>query len=157
MADYLNLTLAQAATPGSDAPANDAPAGDPAPAELPDGPSTTPGAPGEEGAIVPQPGTPKKDQPTSILGDPMFMFLILGVIILWVFVFNGPRREKKKRQSMLEALSKNDRVVTIGGIMGTVVEVKDNEVVLKVDESSNTRMRFSRNAIQGVVSEETGK
>jgi preprotein translocase subunit YajC len=54
---------------------------------------------------------------------------------------------------MLAELSKNDRVVTIGGVIGTVVEVRENEVVLKVDESSNTRMRFSRNAIQSLVAE----
>ena len=148
----LTLTLAQAAA-----------GGDPAPGDLPAPGTPAPGTPAAaEGQAIegqpPQPGDPlKKDPPKSFFNDPMFMFLIVGLLIFWVFIFNGPRKEKKKRAQMLAALSKNDRVVTIGGIIGTVVEMKENEVVLKVDESSNTRMRFSRSAIQSVVSEESDK
>ena len=42
----------------------------------------------------------------------------------------------------------------IGGILGTVVEARDTDVLLKVDESSNTKIRFSRNAIHRVVDED---
>ena len=42
-------------------------------------------------------------------------------------------------------------MMTIGGILGTVVNVKDNEVVLKVDEATNTRMTFLKRSIQQVV------
>ena len=41
---------------------------------------------------------------------------------------------------MISKIKKNDRVVTIGGIHGTAVTVKDNEIIIKVDESSNTRL-----------------
>jgi preprotein translocase YajC subunit len=43
------------------------------------------------------------------------------------------------------------KVMTIGGIKGTVTDVREDEVVVKVDESSNTKMRFTRGAIQKVV------
>jgi preprotein translocase subunit YajC len=82
-----------------------------------------------------------------------FLPFILIIVVFWFILFGSQRKEKKKRQQMLAELSKNDRVVTIGGVIGTVVEVRENEVVLKVDESSNTRMRFSRNAIQSLVAE----
>lgn len=82
-----------------------------------------------------------------------FLPFILIIVVFWFILFGSQRKEKKKRQQMLAELSKNDRVVTIGGVIGTVVEVKENEVVVKVDESSNTRMRFSRNAIQSLVAE----
>lgn len=80
------------------------------------------------------------------------LLLIFLVVMVGMTIFSQ-RREKKKRQALIESISKNDRVVTIGGIIGTVVEVKENEVVLKVDESSNTRLKFSKSAIQGIVGE----
>lgn len=102
------------------------------------------------------PGPDGKDGRTKPQGFGLMEFLpfILIIVVFWVLIMGGQRREKKKRKQMLEQLKKNDKVVTIGGILGTVVEIRDNEVVLKVDESSNTRMRFSRSAIQGVVGQE---
>ena len=47
--------------------------------------------------------------------------------------------------------SPGDKVVTAGGIMGTIVDVRDTDVVLKVDESSNTKIKFTRDAIKRVV------
>ena len=46
-------------------------------------------------------------------------------------------------------LKKGDKVTSIGGICGTVVEVRDDELVVKVDENNNIRLRFSRWAIRG--------
>ena len=51
----------------------------------------------------------------------------------------------------MSAIKKHDRVQTIGGVIGAIVEVKPDEVVLKVDESSNTRITFARSAIQQVL------
>jgi preprotein translocase subunit YajC len=80
---------------------------------------------------------------------------MLLILALFMFVLIIPqRREKKRRTAMLEALKKNDRVQTVGGIIGTIVEIRPTELVLKVDENTNTRMRFSRNAIQAVLSGE---
>ena len=55
---------------------------------------------------------------------------------------------------MLDTLKKGDRVQTIGGVLGTVVEARDTDVLVKVDESSNTKIRFSRNAIHRVLDED---
>jgi len=52
---------------------------------------------------------------------------------------------------MISAIKKHDRVQTIGGVIGSVVEVKPDYIVLKVDESSNTRITFSRSAIAQVL------
>jgi preprotein translocase subunit YajC len=54
---------------------------------------------------------------------------------------------------MLSALKRHDRVQTIGGVIGAVVEVKDDEVVLKVDETNNIKMRFARSAVQQIIAE----
>jgi preprotein translocase YajC subunit len=49
------------------------------------------------------------------------------------------------------ALKKNDRVQTIGGILGTVLEVSDTEVVLKIDEANNTKIRVLPSAVSKVI------
>ena len=48
---------------------------------------------------------------------------------------------------MVQALAKNDRVRTIGGILGTVVDVRGDEVTLKIDETNNTKIRISTSAV----------
>jgi preprotein translocase subunit YajC len=89
----------------------------------------------------------------QLLQGPLFP-LMVGVLILYLFVFRSKRQQDKKRSDLLSSLKRGDRVQTIGGILGTVVEARDSEVVLKVDESSNTKIRFSRSAIHRVVEEE---
>lgn len=82
------------------------------------------------------------------------MPFILLLVILYFFLIRGRQKEQKKRREMLAAVKKNDRVMTIGGIIGTVVNVRDDEVVLKVDEAANVKLTFTRGSIQRVVSEE---
>ena len=48
---------------------------------------------------------------------------------------------------MVQSLTKNDRVQTIGGIIGTVVDIKEDEITLKIDESNNTKIKILRTAI----------
>lgn len=83
----------------------------------------------------------------------MWLIFLLVLVVMWIFLIGGQRKEKKKRAALLDALSKGDRVQTVGGILGTVVEVRDDEVVVKVDENTNARMRFSRSAIQTIVND----
>ena len=86
--------------------------------------------------------------------NPMIMILLIMGVFL-IFMMGGQRKEKKKRAQLLASLSKGDKVQTLGGILGTVVELRDNEIVLKVDENANTRIKFSRSAIQSVTAERT--
>ena len=81
----------------------------------------------------------------------IFMMIIPLVLIMLVISTFSQRRERKRREQMLGGIKKHDRVRTIGGVLGSVVELKPDTVVLKVDESSNIRMTFSRDAIQQVV------
>lgn len=80
--------------------------------------------------------------------------LLLMIVVFYTIVLGGNRKEKRKRQEMLAALKKSDRVMTIGGIIGSVVSVSDSEVTLKVDESANVKITVVRNAIQRVLSED---
>lgn len=91
-------------------------------------------------------------------GNPyMPLFMLLAVGLMFVFLMGGGRREKKKKAAMLAALGKGDEVQTIGGQRGTVVQVKDDEVILKVDENTNTRIRFAKSAIQTVLESKNGE
>ena len=72
--------------------------------------------------------------------------------MLVVMILPG-KKQAKKRKEMMAGMNKNDRVLTRGGIIGVVMEVRDNEIILKVDESNNTRMHFARQAIQHVFAD----
>ena len=88
--------------------------------------------------------------------SPNFMFfgLILMMGVFFFVMMRGNRSQRKKKEAMLSAMKKNDRVMTIGGVIGTIIAVKENEVVLKVDEASNTKMTFIRRAVQQVIAED---
>ncbi len=92
--------------------------------------------------------------PTGGGPQTLFFGLIMAMVVFYVIMFRGSSKEKKERKAMLENLAKNDRVLTIGGIIGTVVAVKGDEIVVKVDESTKTKMTFTRTAIQKVLTEE---
>ena len=77
---------------------------------------------------------------------PIAAFLVLGFFLIVL----PQRRERQKHQSLITNLKKNDRVETIGGILGTVANVSPDgrEVTIKVDDS--TRIRFLARAIARV-------
>ena len=80
------------------------------------------------------------------------LYIMLGAIVL-LFLFTGRGRKKRqaKRKEMLANMKKGDKVITIGGIVGTIVEARDDEIVVKVDD--NTRLKFSRWAIRNTGEE----
>jgi preprotein translocase subunit YajC len=79
--------------------------------------------------------------------------LILIFVVMYMFLFRGPKKKQQQHQKMVQSLQKNDKVRTIGGILGTVIDVKDDEITLKVDESNNTKIRVSTGAISKVLSD----
>lgn len=83
----------------------------------------------------------------------LFIGVILMIAVFYIIILSPGRKEKKKRQEMLDNVKKSDRVMTIGGILGSVVNVNENEVTLKVDESANVKITVIRSAIQKVLTE----
>lgn len=105
------------------------------------------------------PGTPGTvaqgtQEPPALVKYGQYLPLILGILILYFFIFRSRKNQDKAKQKLLSTMKKGDRVQTIGGILGTIVEARENEIVLKVDETSNTKIRFTRAAIHKVVEEE---
>ncbi|MBN1555048.1 MAG: preprotein translocase subunit YajC [Phycisphaerae bacterium] len=88
---------------------------------------------------------PPKESP-SMFGQ-YFPFILIGAfLIMMMFMSRGRKKKEAERRAMLDNLSKGDRVVTIGGIVGTIVETRETEIVVKVDD--NTRMKFARWAVR---------
>lgn len=146
------LMLAQSDTPGA--------TGTPATSQAPPVAGRAAGAPGAAGTAE---GVPSTGNATPLPGagpggaaprgpDFTFLFIIVAFFVLMIFMSSmTARKEKKKRAEMLSSIGRNDRVQTIGGIIGTVVEMRDDEIVLRVDDANNTRITFSRASVQGIV------
>ena len=84
-------------------------------------------------------------------GWTMWVMLLLIFVIMWFFMIRPQRKQHKELQKFRDSLKKGDKVVTIGGIYGTVVELKDKSVLIEVDK--DVKIRVDRNALQGDFSE----
>ena len=84
----------------------------------------------------------------------IIVFPLLIIFTLYYFMDSPRRRDQARRELMLKNMKKNDRVATIGGILGSVVNISQDgkEVTLKVDE--NSRIKFRRAAIAEVFGDE---
>jgi preprotein translocase subunit YajC len=77
---------------------------------------------------------------------------IVAIIAIFYFLIIRPQNKKQKEtQKMLSALKKGDKIVTIGGVHGTIQSVKESSVIVRVDET--VKMEFSRSAISSVESQ----
>ena len=94
----------------------------------------------------------------QLLGNPLLP--IAGLFFLYYFIVLAPeRRRKREDAAMKSTLKKNDRIITIGGIHGTVVAAPadSNVVTIRIDENGTTRMKINRSAIATIVSEKEGQ
>ncbi|HUX13063.1 MAG TPA: preprotein translocase subunit YajC [Spirochaetia bacterium] len=103
------------------------------------------GAPGGTGA-----------QAASGSGQLVTTIITFGLVfVIFYFLIIRPQNKKQKdTKRMLEALKKGDRVVTAGGMRGTIASIRDDVIVLKVDGA--TKIEFNRSAISGVVQAKAG-
>lgn len=92
----------------------------------------------------------------GILTNPFLPLVFIG-LFLYLLVLRPERRRQGTHRQMLDAMKKNDRVVTIGGIKGTVISVnrEADEVVLRVDD--NAKLRMTVGAIARIEGEDTKK
>jgi len=85
--------------------------------------------------------------PQSSAVNPIVQLLPLALIfVIFYFLLIRPQKQKEKEhQKMLEGINKNDEVVTSGGIHGTVVNVKEKTLTLRIDE--NVKMEIEKNSV----------
>lgn len=90
-------------------------------------------------------------------GGDMFSLLapMLIIGVLWYFLLIHPqRKDQRQRADRLKSLKKNDKVVTIGGIIGTIANIEPDGGEITLQVSDNTRIKFLRTSIQTVLTEE---
>ena len=78
----------------------------------------------------------------------MFLPLILIFIVFYFFIIRPQKKKEDERKKMIEAVAKGDRVISIGGVHGTVTQVDETSVLVQVD--SNTKLRIEKSALSSI-------
>ncbi len=78
-------------------------------------------------------------------GWTMWIFLIALIALMWFFMIRPQRKQQKELQAFREGLRRGDKVVTVGGIHGTVVEIKEKTLLLEID--ANVKIRVEKNSV----------
>jgi preprotein translocase subunit YajC len=87
---------------------------------------------------------------TGTAGMSSTLIMLVAMVAIFYFLLIRPQRKRdKEAKEMMASLKKGDKIVTIGGIRGTVSAVKETTVVVKVD--SETRIEFNKSAISQVL------
>jgi preprotein translocase subunit YajC len=94
--------------------------------------------------------------PTGGLFGMLWPLLAIG-LLFWFLLIRPQQQEKRHRESMLSGLKKNDRVITVGGIYGVVTNVhrEADEITIKVDETTNVKLRVTVGSIARVLVDES--
>ncbi len=84
----------------------------------------------------------------------MMLPLLLVLAVFYFIVILPAKKQQKKKDSMIASLKKGDRVVTSGGVHGTVANVENDTVMVKVSE--NQKLRISKSAVVRLADGEDG-
>jgi preprotein translocase subunit YajC len=96
-------------------------------------------------------GTPPQGGAGGGAGSTMsFIFLMVVMfVVMYFFMIRPQQKKEKQRQKMIEELKKGDKVITNSGMIGVIWGIKDNNIILKVDEE--VKIEFIKTAIAGKV------
>ena len=78
-------------------------------------------------------------------GWTMWVMIALIFGVMYIFMIRPQKKQQKELQNFRDSLAKGDKVVTIGGIYGTIAEVKEDSVLLEVD--NGVKIRVSKQAL----------
>jgi len=112
---------------------------------------------GEQSGGTPSTVQPADEQTQQPKGNPWLQMapFFAVLIIIYFFMLRGPKKKQQEHNKMVQSLKRNDRVRTIGGIMGTVIDIHEDDVTLKIDESNNTKIHVIPGAIAAVLTDNT--
>lgn len=91
----------------------------------------------------------KQSSPGGMLS--MLLPFILMFVVMYFLILRPQKRKEKERKALLSRVKKNDRVVTAGGIHGLVTSVRENEVIVRVDDAKDVKLKVDRSAIVTVL------
>ncbi len=87
-------------------------------------------------------------------GNPMMQFLPLLIImfaIMYFLIIRPQKQKEKKRLALISNVRKQDKIVTTGGVHGVVTSVKENEVIVRVDDAKDVKIKIDKSAITSVA------
>ena len=77
----------------------------------------------------------------------MWIMLILIFVVMWFFMIRPQRKQQKELQAFRNALKKGDKVVTVGGIYGTVAEIKEGSNTVLIEVDANVKLKVDKNSL----------
>ena len=87
-------------------------------------------------------------------GNPMMQFLPLLIImfaIMYFLIIRPQKQKEKKRLELISNVRKQDKIVTSGGLHGVVTSVKESEVIIRVDDAKDIKLKIDKSAITSVT------
>jgi len=81
------------------------------------------------------------------------MYMVGLFAILWFFMVRPQQQRQKQHAQMVASLKVNDRIITAGGIYGTIIKIKDDSLIVKISE--NVRIELLRSAVSQLISTST--
>ena len=75
----------------------------------------------------------------------MWVMLLLIFVVMWFFMIRPQRKQQKELQKFRDGLKKGDKVVTVGGIYGTVTEIRESKVMIEIDK--DVRILVDKNSL----------
>jgi preprotein translocase subunit YajC len=103
-------------------------------------------------------GAPPADAPSpSPFGGNMMFIFIAFFAIMYFFMIRPQQKREKERRQMLASITKGAKVITNGGLHGTVVGLTEKDIILRVSDDPTVKLRFVRGSVARVLSNEEAK
>src|SRR3972149_4896210 len=91
----------------------------------------------------------KQSSPGGMLS--MLLPFILMFVVMYFLILRPQKRKERERKALLSRIRKSDRVITAGGIHGVVTSVRETEVVIRIDDSKDVKVKVDRSSIATVL------
>lgn len=91
----------------------------------------------------------KQSSPGGMLS--MLLPFILMFVVMYFLILRPQKKKERARKALLAMAKKNDRVVTAGGVHGTITSIRENEIILRIDDAKDVKVKLDRSAIAAVL------
>ena len=97
-----------------------------------------------------EPETDAEAEPAAA-GSPWTFWIMIGamILIMYFFMWRPERKRRKQMEQFRNELKKGDKIITAGGIYGTIKEVRDNSLLIEVGEGCDMTMRVDKSMVVG--------
>src|ERR1043166_287203 len=100
-------------------------------------------------ALAQAAGTAAPSNPMGDIG--FFVPLILVFVVMWFFMIRPQQKKQKAHQAMVRAAKRGDRIVTSGGMIGTISKANDADNDVEVEIAKDVKIRVMRHAISDII------